>query len=320
MSIFLRPVLGKIFKLRESQDNEGVKPFLEHLEDLRWMLVKMAATLAVAMIACFCFRVQLMDVVKAPLRVISKEITASIHDKGAENAAIKGEKFVNPISLHPTDSMSISLSLAFYAGFVVSFPILLYFLAGFVLPALTRRERMFVLPAIGVSFGLFLTGAYFCFHYVMPLTLRWLYYDSVHMGLDPEWTISDYISFATQFILIFGLSFELPVVVIALVQFGLLTASTLRSTRAYAVVLILAFAAFVAPSPDPMTMGIVAGADADPLRGVHLDRVRDGAARAAESEVRALRAVAGRLHRVAGCRLRVQVAIKRAPYPIALSS
>ncbi len=259
MSFFLRPLLGKIFKLREGQDHESVKPFLDHLEDLRWTLVKMAGTLALTMILSFCFRAQLMDVVKSPLRVISKEISQSIRNGGAEQAAIKGEKFVNPISLHPTDSMSISLSLAFYAGFVVSFPLQLYFLAGFVLPALTGKERAFVLPAIGVSFGLFLLGAFFCFHFVLPLTLRWLYYDSVHLGLDPEWTISDYISFATQFILIFGLSFELPVVVIALVQFGLLKAKTLRSTRAYAVVLILGFAAFVAPSPDPMTMAIVAG-------------------------------------------------------------
>ena len=259
MSFFLRPLLGKIFKLREGQDNESVKPFLDHLEDLRWTLVKMAATLALTMILSFGFRGKLMELVKSPLRVIKTEITTSIQNGGAEKAEIKGEKFVNPISLHPTDSMSISLSLAFYAGFVLSFPLQLYFLAGFVLPALTGKERAFVLPAIGVSFGLFLTGAFFCFHFVLPLTLRWLYYDSVHMGLDPEWTISDYISFATQFILIFGLSFELPVVVIALVQFGLLKASTLRSTRAYAVVLILGFSAFVAPSPDPLTMGIVAG-------------------------------------------------------------
>lgn len=258
MSLFLRPLLGKLFKLRESQDDEGVKPFLDHLEDLRWMLVKMAATLAVTMILSFGFRAQLMHVVVSPLQTITTETTHEVQNAGAAKAATDGGMFIHLQSLHPADSMSISLSLAFYAGFILSFPLLLYFLAGFVLPALTAKERSFVLPAIGVSFALFLGGVAFCFFYVLPLSLRWLYYDSRHMGFNPEWTISEYFSFATQFVLIVGLSFELPVVVIALVQFGLLKAGTLRSTRAYAVVLILVFATILAPSTDPMTMGIVA--------------------------------------------------------------
>ena len=258
MSLFLRPLLGKVFKLRESQDDESVKPFLEHLEDLRWMLVKMAATLAVTMVLSFGFRAQLMHVVLRPLKVITTEATQKVQNAGTAKAITDGEMFTHLQSLHPADSMSISLSLAFYAGFILSFPLLLYFLAGFVLPALTAKERTFVLPAIAVSFALFLSGVAFCFFYVLPLSLRWLYYDSQHMGFNPEWTVSEYFSFATQFVLIVGLSFELPVVVIALVQFGLLKAGTLRSTRAYAVVIILVFATILAPSTDPLTMGIVA--------------------------------------------------------------
>ena len=258
MSLFLRPLLGKLFKLRERRDDEEVKPFLDHLEDLRWMLVKMAAVLAVTMMLSFGFRAQLMRVVMSPLNAITTASTQEIQNAGPAKAMTDGQLFSHLQSLHPADSMSISLSLAFYAGFILSFPILLYFLAGFVLPALTAKERSFVLPAIGVSFALFLSGVSFCFFYVLPLSLRWLYYDSRHMGFNPEWTVSEYFSFATQFVLIFGLSFELPVVVIALVQFGLLKAGTLRSTRAYAMVIILVFATILAPSADPITMGIVA--------------------------------------------------------------
>ena len=258
MSLFIRPLLGKLFKLRERRDDEDVKPFLDHLEDLRWMLVKMAATLALTMMLSFGFRAQLMHVVESPLLRITTENTQAVQNGGAVKATTDGQTFTHLQSLHPADSMSLSLSLAFYAGFILSFPLLLYFLAGFVLPALTAKERSFVLPAIGVSFALFLGGVAFCFFYVLPLSLRWLYYDAKHMGFNPEWTISEYFSFATQFVLIVGLSFELPVVVIALVQFGLLKAGTLRSTRAYAVVIILVFAAFLAPSTDPITMGIVA--------------------------------------------------------------
>ena len=258
MSLFIRPLLGKLFKLRERRDDEEVKPFLDHLEDLRWMLVKMAATLAVTMMLSFGFRHQLMHVVVSPLKAVTTASVEKIQNAGPAKAMTDGEVLDQLQSLHPADSMSISLSLAFYAGFIISFPLLLYFLAGFVLPALTAKERSFVLPAIGVSFALFLSGVSFCFFYVLPLSLRWLFYDSISMGFKPQWTVGEYFSFATQFVLIFGLSFELPVVVIALVQFGLLKAGTLRSTRAYAMVIILVFATILAPSADPITMGIVA--------------------------------------------------------------
>lgn len=239
MSFFLRPVLKKLFQARERQDTEMVKPFLDHLEDLRWTLIKMVATLGVAMVACFAFRFQLMHTVSQPLTSLGNDITLT--------------------TLAPTDSVNVSLTLALYAGIILSFPVLLYFLAGFVLPALSAKEKGYVLPAIAVSFALFLSGVLFCFNYILPLTLRWLFYDSQHMGFHPQWTVVQYFSFATQFVLIFGLSFELPVVVIVLVKLGILQASTLRSTRAYAMIVILVLSAFIAPSPDPLTMAIVAG-------------------------------------------------------------
>jgi sec-independent protein translocase protein TatC len=239
--MIVRPILRKLFQLREQKDSELVKPFLDHLEDLRWMLVKAIATLGIAMVLCFGFRTQLMQVVERPLRDVG------------------GHNMVNLRALGPADSMSVSVSLAFYAGIILSFPLQLAYLAGFVLPALNASEKAYLLPGILLSFGLFLSGVFFCFHWVLPATLKWLFYDAMRMGFSPDWTVGMYFSFATQFILLFGLSFELPVVVIALVKLGLLNATTLRKTRAYAVVLILALASFIAPSPDPLTMGIVAG-------------------------------------------------------------
>lgn len=241
MSLFLRPVLKKLFQAREGKDAEMVKPFLDHLEDLRWTLIKAAVTLAVTMMLSFVFRKNLMLTVERPLRLAT------------------GHAMQDLVGLAPGDSVNISISLAFYAGLILSFPLQLFYLAGFVLPALTPKEKSLVLPVIGVGFGLFLTGVLFCFNFVLPPTLHWLWEDQRSMGINPSWTAQMYFSFASQFVLIFGLSFELPVVVIALVKLGLLTAGTLRKTRAYAIVLILVAAAFIAPSPDPITMGVVAG-------------------------------------------------------------
>ena len=241
MSIFLRPLLNKVFSLREHKNTEEVKPFLDHLEDLRRMLFKVILTLGVTMMGCFAFRFRLMHLVEMPLENIPN----------FDATMLRG--------LAPGDSMTISINLAFYAGVIISFPLLLYFLADFVLPALTQKERRLVLPGVAVSFGLFLTGVLFCFKVVLPMTLNWLWHDQLNMGMRPDWTVSLYIGFATQFVLVFGLTFELPVVVIALVKIGLLNAALLRRTRAYAVALILVFAAFVAPTADPVTMSIFAG-------------------------------------------------------------
>ena len=238
--MFLRTLLRKLFSARERKDVEMVKPFLEHLEDLRWTLVKMVATLSLGMVLSFAFRAQLIHVVEQPLLAVNG---GSVHLQ----------------ALGPADSMNVSLTLAFYAGIVLTFPFQLYFLAGFILPALSTKEKGYVLPIIGATFALFLGGVLFCFNYILPLTLRWLFYDARHMGFDPGWTVNTYFAFATQFVLIFGLSFELPVAVVLLVKLGLITADTLRRTRAYAFIAILALGTLIAPSPDPITMMVVAG-------------------------------------------------------------
>ena len=98
--------LRDIFKFRETPESETSKPFLEHLEDLRWTVVKMAIALLIAMVLCFAFRSPLVRVMQAPL-----------HDVDPQVGALK--------ALGITDSLVISFHIAFYAGIVVSFPLLL---------------------------------------------------------------------------------------------------------------------------------------------------------------------------------------------------
>src|SRR3989449_9899584 len=227
--------LRDIFKFRELPESETSKPFLEHLEDLRWTIVKMAITLVVAMIICFAFRSLLVRIMQAPLR-----------DVGSEIGALR--------ALGITDSIVISFHLAFYAGIVVSFPLLLYFLAGFVLPALTAVEKRFLLPAIVGSFGLFLLGVLVCYFWLLPKTILFFFHDTQSLGWAPTWTVQQYYSFVTRFTLGFGLAFELPVVVLVLVRFGLITYEFMARTRPYAIVLIFILATIITPTPDVLTL------------------------------------------------------------------
>ena len=96
--------LSNFFKFRDLPEAETSKPFLEHLEDLRWTIVKMAITLLVAMVLCFVFRTTLVQVMQQPL-----------HDVDPKIGALR--------ALGVTDSFTISFRLSFYAGIVISFPI-----------------------------------------------------------------------------------------------------------------------------------------------------------------------------------------------------
>ncbi|MBA3881851.1 MAG: twin-arginine translocase subunit TatC [Chthoniobacterales bacterium] len=232
--------LRNFFKFREVPDAATAKPFLEHLEDLRWTVVKMVITLFVAMILCFAFRAQLVQIMQRPLHDIDPKI-------GALRA------------LGITDSMTISFSLAFYAGIVLSFPLLLYFLAEFILPALTAVEKRLLFPAIFVSFMLFLVGVAFCYFWLLPKTILFFFNDTQSLGWLPAWTVQEYYSFVTRFTIGFGLAFELPIVVLALVRFGLITYEFMAKTRPYAVVLIFILAAVITPTPDMLTLLAMGG-------------------------------------------------------------
>lgn len=227
--------LKNFFKFRELANGEASKPLLEHLEDLRWTIVKMAITIVLAMILCFAFRTSLVQLMQRPLREIDPKL-------GVLRA------------LGITDSITVSFHLAFYAGLVISFPLLLYFIAEFVLPALTAMEKRFLLPAIGVSFGLFLTGVLTCYFWLLPKTILFFFHDTQSLGWAPTWTVQEYYSFVTRFTIGFGLAFELPVVVLALVRFGLITYKFMARTRPYAIVLIFVMATIITPTPDILTL------------------------------------------------------------------
>ncbi len=226
----------RFFKFRETSHSETAKPFIDHLEDLRWTLVRMGMVLGVSMAGCFLFRSQLMALIQQPLNAVDPTLASRL------------------ISLGVADSMTISFQVAFYAGIVISFPILLYFLAGFVLPALTLQEKKYLFPSIALGFILFLTGVLFCFLIILPSTLEFFFKDAQSLQWTPTWTVREYFSFVTQMVLAFGLAFELPVAVMALVYMGFLGFNFLNATRAYAVIIIMFLAAIITPTSDIITL------------------------------------------------------------------
>ena len=161
-------------------------------------------------------------------------------------------------ALKPTEGFMLSMKLSFVAGIVVSFPLLLLFILQFILPGLHAHEKRVLWPAMAVGFGLFLCGTAFAYYLVLPRTLLFFYQWSGDMGISNDWRIGEYISFATQFTLLFGASFELPVIVMVFVKLGLLGYDTMSRTRSYAILAIFVTAAVLTPTPDIATMLVMA--------------------------------------------------------------
>jgi sec-independent protein translocase protein TatC len=237
--------LNKLFKKREDSSKSGedgdiVKPFLDHLEDLRWTIIKMAITLMIGMVACFVFAHDLVKILQWPIH------WAGIADKVEIRAP------------SPFNAIMAAIQLSFYAAVTVTLPLLMYFLGEFVLPALTKREKRYIIPALGVGFALFLGGVLFCFTQVLPGMLKFLHNYTAKMDVKDMWDLKTYCAFVAHLCIAFGLLCELPVVVITLNFIGVVTYKGLASTRAYAFTGILILCAIVSPSPDLATLFMLA--------------------------------------------------------------
>ncbi|GAA5125927.1 hypothetical protein GCM10023212_28530 [Luteolibacter yonseiensis] len=188
---------------------------------------------------------------------MKKQVTALLQTKPKTDGDIEGNlKMLS--SLKPTEGFMLSMKISFFAGIVVSFPLLLWFLLQFVLPGLHSHEKRVMWPAMAVGFGLFLAGAVFAYYMVLPRALLFFAQWSKDMGISNDWRITEYIDFAMQFTLLFGLSFELPVVVMVFVKLGLLSYETMSRTRSYAIVGIFVAAAVLTPTPDAFTLMLMA--------------------------------------------------------------
>lgn len=217
------------------------KPFLEHLEDLRVTVIKMGVTLVAATVLCFIFRRPVLEILYKPLIW----------------AGESPDKFLKVLGV--VDPFMLALQIAFFAGFLFSLPLLLYFAGLFVLPALTADERKMMAPVFFGGTGLFVGGVAFCYYVLLPQALKFFLNFSVQMGFTAEWTVQNYIGFVVQMLAALGICFELPMVILILAKIGLVDAKMLSTHRKHAVVGIIVLAAIITPTQDVFTLALMSG-------------------------------------------------------------
>jgi sec-independent protein translocase protein TatC len=210
----------------EEEEGGPVKTFLEHLEDLRWVLIKCVASLLLGMVTCLVAARQITEVLTWPLI----------------NLHMKLESF------GPLGGFTISMKIAFYGGITLALPFILYFIGDFVMPALKRNEKKYFLRAFIVGGGLFMAGMMLCYFVILRISLTGLSQYNRWLGLSGEvWRAEEYFHFVIMFMVGMGLSFEVPVLILTLVRIGIIQHETLVKSRAYLFIANLVVCAFITP-------------------------------------------------------------------------
>ncbi|MBN1670122.1 MAG: twin-arginine translocase subunit TatC [Kiritimatiellae bacterium] len=209
------------------------KPFLEHLEDLRRTLIGTLITLAFALAFAVPLAPRIFRWVRAPLDRIPLHPELRVLEVGG--------------------GFSVAMQTILWSTLLFSSPFILFFVAQFVFPGLTARERRTVLGAGGFAVALFVFGASLGYYVTLPVALTVMYKINAWMGLQVEWwTVQSYVAFALRLLLAFGLAFEMPVLILALGHLGVVSSRQLRSKRRIVIVLLLVVAMLLTP-PDVAT-------------------------------------------------------------------
>jgi sec-independent protein translocase protein TatC len=239
-------VLGTRMAALQRQSNpEGRMPLLDHLRELRNRLLKAAAALLVGMGLGLIFFDRIWAFVEHPF------CAASIN--GRTGCRVIGDQLIiNGVF----DPFLLRVQIAFFFGLIVTSPVWLYQLWAFIAPGLYRREKRWTYLFVGTAAPLFLAGAAIAY-YAMSRGLRYL------LGLTPNHVInlppvSTYLSYFEAMLLGFGLAFELPLAMIILNLAGILTHARVRKWRRMIIFGVFVFAGIASPSPDPVTMLLLA--------------------------------------------------------------
>lgn len=212
---------------------------VEHLSELRTRIIRAALGFCAAAVAGFIYYRPILHWLEGPYCR-----TAAAHVLGPHTCSL--------VITSPVGSFSVALHVALITGAVLSAPVWLYQLWAFITPGLHRHERRWAIVFVASAALLFLIGAAAGFT-LLPRAMGLL----LNFGngvVVPLVSIDSYLSFLTTLILVFGVAFEFPLVVVMLNLAGLVSHERLRRWRRMEIFLVTAFAAVAVPSPDPLSM------------------------------------------------------------------
>ena len=213
---------------------------IEHLEELRRRIVTSAIYLVAGFFIAYFFRERIFGFMQAPIIV----------------ALRKHHQDTQLVYQNPVDAFNMYIKLSLIGGVIIASPFILYQVWMFISPGLYQKEKQYVVPFMSATVGLFLAGAFFGYRYVFAGALDFLLgYSS---QFRPLITIGEYTDLFMTVILGLGITFELPILIMFLALFGIVSAKFLWKNFRYAVLIIFIISAIITPTPDIMTMCVFA--------------------------------------------------------------
>ncbi len=212
-------------------------PFLDHLEEFRWRILKSLGSVFLLTIVTFPFTSLLLNLLTHP------------------NDQLKAPAKL--IFLKPTGMLMVRMEIALAVGIIGSLPVLFYQFWQFVAPGLLEKEKRFFLPGLFFTTFCFLAGTAFAYFILIPTVLPFLFSMGTE-AIEANINITEYMSFVLRLIIVAGLIFEMPVLSFFLSRTGILKPNFMRKYRRYGIVLVFIFSAVVTP-PDPMSQVLMAG-------------------------------------------------------------
>ena len=244
-----------------AKKNINEMSFLDHLEDLRWHLIKATSAIMIVATIAFIFSRSIFKlIIFAPIEM----------DFPTYSFLCKAAQFINVDTTFCGESLpmiiqnrtmagqfSADIWTSIFAGFVIAFPYVIFQFWKFISPGMRDTERKHSRGFIIISSFLFFVGVLFGYYIVTPLSINFLANYSISEVVDNQIDISSYIALVRSAALASGLVFELPIIIYFLTKIGLVTPEFLKKYRKYALVIVLVLSAIITP-PDIASQIIVA--------------------------------------------------------------
>ncbi|MEO8405644.1 MAG: twin-arginine translocase subunit TatC [Chitinophagaceae bacterium] len=249
------------FLHRRNKDTNAEMSFIDHLEELRWHIIRCVIAVLVCAVAFFIYVKEIVnDVLLAP--AYDSFVTYGWFCKTGhflrlgDTLCMSGVK-VSFISTEMTGQFISSFTIAFVGGFVIAFPYIFWEFWRFIRPALSQKELRKTRGIIVWVSLLFFTGVAFGYYILTPFMVNFYFSYSLSPLIEIKPTFSDYLENLIYTTVGIGVLFQMPLLVMLLAKIGIVTAKFLRKYRRHAFVLILIAAAIITPSTDPFSLTIV---------------------------------------------------------------
>lgn len=234
--------------------------FLDHLEELRWHVVRAVSAIFICMILAFIYTNEIFEyVIFAPSDV--NFITFRWLCQLGASVGVDGLCITEiPMKIQSRFLMgqfTMQLTSSFVIGLCVAFPYVVWELWSFVKPGLYSKEKKGSRGAVFSISTLFILGISFGYFILSPMTIAFLANYSISPRISNEFDITSYVSTISILVLSSGILFQLPVVIFFLTKVGIVTPALLRSYRKHAVVAILVIGAVITPSSDPLSLSLI---------------------------------------------------------------